>query len=209
MDGHKADNKRPTTTMKTFSALGLKPHAPEKEKKKDKKKKDSFKKKTHAQKEKSKTSGEKKKKRRERSLSLISEERRTCNRRLLKLAKESSPLSKVEDEVSVIGAIPINLIEHAIQHPATRATRPAQRGKTIREPMPQEQPAQEQFLEGKGKKKLKQVPIEPSRDSTPFPLRRARREDTANKLKEEARLQKQRNLAIGVGASEPRSSSFS
>ena len=54
IDGHKADNEKPTTTMKTFSALVLKPQAPEKEKekkkgreivkekdKKDKKKKDS------------------------------------------------------------------------------------------------------------------------------------------------------------------------
>ena len=51
LDGHKADNKHSTTTMKTFLALGLKPHALEKEKKekkKDKKKKDSSKKKNHA-----------------------------------------------------------------------------------------------------------------------------------------------------------------
>ena len=50
IDGHKADNKRPTTTMKTFSALGPKPQGQEKEKEKkkekekenkDKKKKDS------------------------------------------------------------------------------------------------------------------------------------------------------------------------
>ena len=45
LDGHRVDNKCPTTIMTTFSALCLKPHAlekeKEKEKKKDKKKKDS------------------------------------------------------------------------------------------------------------------------------------------------------------------------
>ena len=65
LDGHRPDNERPSTTMKTFSALSLKPHAPEKEKeekKKDKKKEDSSENKTRAQKEKSKPSGEEKKK---------------------------------------------------------------------------------------------------------------------------------------------------
>ena len=63
LDGHKVDNKHPTTTMETFSVLGLKPYAPEKERE-EKKKKDSSVKKTHAQKEKSKPSGEEKKKKR-------------------------------------------------------------------------------------------------------------------------------------------------
>ena len=61
LDGHKVDNKRPTTTMKTFSALGLKPQAKEvvKEKeKKDKKKNDSSVKEGSTQKQKSKPSGE-------------------------------------------------------------------------------------------------------------------------------------------------------
>ena len=49
----------------------------------------------------------------------------------------------------------------------------------------------------------------PSRDSTPSPLRRARGEAVENKLREEALLQKQRNLAAGVGASKPRSFSIS
>ena len=39
LDGHKADNRRPTTTTKTFSALGLKPSVQEKEKEKESKKK--------------------------------------------------------------------------------------------------------------------------------------------------------------------------
>ena len=37
LDGHKADNKQPITIMKTFSMLGLKPQAQEKEKDKEKK----------------------------------------------------------------------------------------------------------------------------------------------------------------------------
>ena len=61
LDGHRADNKRPTTIMKTFSALSLKPQAPKMEKE-DKKKKDSSDKKTRTQKEKSKPSSEKKRK---------------------------------------------------------------------------------------------------------------------------------------------------
>ena len=55
IDGHRVGTKRPTTTMKTFLALRLKPQAPEKEKekekeKKDKKKKDSSVKKINGQK---------------------------------------------------------------------------------------------------------------------------------------------------------------
>ena len=38
LDGHKAETKRATTIMKTFSALGLKPQGQEKEKEKEKKK---------------------------------------------------------------------------------------------------------------------------------------------------------------------------
>ena len=49
----------------------------------------------------------------------------------------------------------------------------------------------------------------PSRDSTPSPLRRARGEAKENKLREEALLHKQRNLAAGVGASKLRSFSIS
>ena len=40
----------------------------------------------------------------------------------------------------------------------------------------------------KRKKKPKKAPVEPSRDSTPSPLRRAKKEATDNKLKEEAWL---------------------
>ena len=36
IDGQKANNKRPTITMKTFSALGLNPQTPKKEKEKKK-----------------------------------------------------------------------------------------------------------------------------------------------------------------------------
>ena len=52
--------------------------------------------------------------------------------------------------------------------------------------MPQEQLAQKKVPKGKGKKKLKKVPVEPSRDSTPSLLRRTRRGPTKNQLKEEA-----------------------
>ena len=37
VDGHRKDEKRPTTTKKTFSTMGLKPQGPEKEEKKKKK----------------------------------------------------------------------------------------------------------------------------------------------------------------------------
>ena len=67
----------------------------------------------------------------------------------------------------------------------------------IKEPLPQEQPeqqAEEETLyeeEGpeykrKGKKKLKKALAEPSRDCTPSPMRRARKEAAKNKLIEEA-----------------------
>ena len=78
LDGHKADNKRPTTTMKTFSALGE----------------------INAEKVKSKPSGEEKKKRKreKRSLSLIPGERKTSKRRIMKVTEESSFSSRAEDE---------------------------------------------------------------------------------------------------------------
>ena len=56
---------------------------------------------------------------------------------------------------------------------------------------------------------LEKALVELSRDSTPPPLSKARKEVVENKLREEAWLQKQRNLATGIGASEQRSSSFS
>ena len=61
----------------------------------------------------------------------------------------------------------------------------------------------------KRKKKPKKAPVEPSRDSTPSPLRRAKKEATNNKLREEAWLQNQKNVAGSIGASEQRSSSIS
>ena len=65
--------------------------------------------------------------------------------------------------------------------------------------MPQEQPteeAKEKVFDGKGKRKLKKAPTEPSKDSSPFPLRQARREVVENKLKEERWLQKQEILLL-------------
>ena len=125
------------------------------------------------------------------------------------LAEESSSSSKVEDEVSAIGVKPISLVELAIQQPTTQATRLAQRGIIIGEPVPQEQPTQEVLPEGTRKKKLKKIPAAPFRDTTPFPPRRAQREAEENKLREEAQVQKQRNLGARVGALELRSSSIS
>ena len=132
IDEHRADNKKTNNDNEDFSALGLKPQALEKEKE-DKKKKDSFVQETSIKKVKSKPSSEKnkkKKKRRKRSISPISEERRISKRRLLKLAEESFSSLKAKDEVSAIGAEPINLAEPAIQQG------PAQRGIVIREPLP-------------------------------------------------------------------------
>ena len=102
----------------------------------------------------------------------------------------------------------------------TRVSRPIEEGIMIREPLPQAQTKQQIEAETsdededrkykcKGKKKLKKDPTKPSRDSTPSPLKRAKKEVAENKLREEAWLQKQRNMAIGVGASEQRSSIIS
>ena len=115
----------------------------------------------------------KKKKRRERDLSPVSEERRTSKRRLVKPIEDLS----FEDEAFAIAIDPVNAAAPAAR-PATRASRPVQRGIVIREPEPQEQHAEEEDLDekssdgkGKGKKKLQKAPTEPSRDSTPSPLR--------------------------------------
>ena len=88
-----SNDKRPTTTIKTFQAIGLKPKAQDKKKEKERKKKKNVVTATKVmvpstKKSKSKPfdEGKKKKKtRRERSLSPIPEERRN-KRRLLKLS---------------------------------------------------------------------------------------------------------------------------
>ena len=193
-DGHRANYERPTTTIKTFFALGLKLQSQDKEKKKkDKKKKDSataVAKVPSTKKGKSKPSKEdkKKKKRRERSLLPIPEEKGKSKRRVMTFAEESSSSSRSENGVSAIAIEPINLADIAttITAPPTfHAARPAQRRIVIREFAPQEKLAQKEFLEGKGKKKVKKAPGTPSRDSTPFPLRRIKREVEENKLREE------------------------
>ena len=67
----------------------------------------------------------------------------------------------------------------------------------IRVPIPQEQQETQADVKTpddnkdpkykcKGKKKVKKAPAEPSRDSTPSPLRRAKKEAIKNKLREEA-----------------------
>ena len=53
----------------------------------------------------------------------------------------------------------------------------------------------------KKKKKHNKAVAKNTRDSTPSPLRKAKREATKHKLREEACLRKQRNMAAGVGAS--------
>ena len=103
--GHKADNKIPMTMMKTFSALGLKPQAQEKEKekgKKDTKKKDSAIEEASTRKGKSKLSKEGKEKKE--AFFLILEERRKRKRRVIRLAMDSSSSLRAEDEVSAVGA---------------------------------------------------------------------------------------------------------
>ena len=54
MDGHRKDEKRPTTTMKTFTAMGLKSQAQEEGRKKKKKKEKKREKKEEKKKEKEK-----------------------------------------------------------------------------------------------------------------------------------------------------------
>ena len=184
------------------------------EEKKDKKKKDSsVQEDTTTQKDRSKPSEEKKnkKKRSERSLSLTSEEQRVSKRRLLKIAKETFPSSNAEDKTSIIVAEPMNVTTPTAK-PATRVSRSIERGIMIKEPLLQAQTKQQAEAEisdenedpeykRKGKKKLKKAPAVPSRDSTPSPLRRAKRKTVKNRLREEAWLQKQKNKVAVVGAS--------
>ena len=108
IDGHRKDEKCPTTTKKTFSAMGLNFQYPDTEGEKKKKKKEEEEKKQKKkeekkelkrrqaplQKVKSKPSEEIRMKRRhERSLFHVFEENRVSKRRLLKLAKDSSSSS--------------------------------------------------------------------------------------------------------------------
>ena len=104
--------------------------------------------------------------------------------------------------------------------PTTKVSRPTERGMVIRESLAQAQIKQQTEVETldededpeykcKGKKKPKKAPAEPSRDSTPSPLRKAKRETTETRLREETWLQKQKNLATGISALEQRSSSIS
>ena len=94
IDGHRKDEKYPATTMKTFSAIGLKSQGLEKvEKKKKKKEKEKEKKRksTNLQKDVSKPSEERRsKKKHERDLSPILAERRISKRRMLRIAESSS-----------------------------------------------------------------------------------------------------------------------
>ena len=155
--------------------------------------------------------GKKKKIRRERSPSpTLEERRRRSKRRLLKLAEESS-FSKANDAVSAIVVELIKVADTATTPytpSAPRSARPLERRIIIREPAPKE-PTPKKVPVGKRKKKLKEAPIIPLRDSTLSPIKRSRREAKESKLREEAWLQKQRNRATGVEAFEQRSSSIS
>ena len=174
LDGERCDKKRPTTTIKTFSTLGLKPK--DKEKEKESKKKDVVAATTmvpSTKKPKSIPFEEgKPKQRREKSLSPIPKERRRSKRRLMKLAEESSFSLKANDKVSAITTNPINMADTAtipITPTTLRAARTAQRGIIIKEPAPKE-PTPKEVPKGKGKKKVKGASAAPSRDSTPSPI---------------------------------------
>ena len=107
----------------------------------------------------------------------------------------------------------------ALARPANKASKPREWGIVIKEPILQKQQKQQAEVDAsdesedleykrKGKKKIK-VLVDPSRDSTPSSLRRAKKEAAMNNLKEKTWLQRQRNIATGGGASKPRSSSIS
>ena len=112
---------------------------------------------------------------------------------MLKLVEETSSSSSTEDETSAIAAKPMNAA--APTRPISRPLRSRERGIVIRElilQVQQEQQVEAEALDRnedpeykkKGKRKLKKAPVEPSRDSTPSPLRTAQREATKNKMRE-------------------------
>ena len=105
----------------------------------------------------------------------------------MKLVEESSSSSKAEDEISAIAVDPINIADTATTPtapPAPYVARPAERRIIIMEPTPKE-PTPKEVLEGKGKKKVKRASTVAFRDSTPSPIRRAKREVEEKKLREE------------------------
>ena len=110
----------------------------------------------------------------------------------MKLAKKFS----TEDEESAITAGPMNVATSTAKL-TSRPSKPVQKGIVIRESQPQEQPKQhpeeetsdqEEDLEykRKGTKKVKKAHAEPSRDSTPSPLRRARKQAQKGSMVAEA-----------------------
>ena len=134
--------------MKTFSALGLKPQALEKGERGEEEgqEKERFFYRRNQCKEGEILTflwREKEKEKRKKPISNLWG-KKDKQEETIKLAKESSSSSKAEDEVFAIGAEPINLPEPTIQQPATRASRPAQKGTIIRELVPQEELAQEE-----------------------------------------------------------------
>ena len=176
--------------MKTFSALGLRPKDKKKESKKKKDDTAAVVPSTKKTKSKPFEEGKKQKKvRRERSLSPIPEEMRS-KKRLLKLAEVSLFSSKADDKVSVIVVDPINVANTATTPTTPLApcvARPAQRGIIIWEPA-LEEPSPKDVPEGKGKKKQKEAFVALSRDSTPSPIKRAKREVEEHRLRKETWL---------------------
>ena len=132
-------------------------------------------------------------------------------RRLLKLAEETSSFSSAEDETSTIAAKPMSAAAQA--KPAHRPSRPIEKGIMIRDQVPQDQTKNQAEAEAsdkdededpeikrKGKKPVKKAPMEPSRESTPFPIRRALLEVAQNRMRSEAWVQKQKDKSAGVSA---------
>ena len=109
---------------------------------------------------------------------------------MLKLAEECSSSSHANDDVFAIATDLINVVNTPTT-PATFAAKPAyaERRITIRE-LALEKPLPKEVPTSKGTKKVKETSTIPSRDSTPSPIKRARREAKENKLREKAWLQK-------------------
>ena len=112
---------------------------------------------------------------REREKPFAIPEERKSKRMMLKLVEEFSS-SKADDEVSAIAIDLINIVDTSttLATPTTRSARVEKRiiisEPTLEKPSPKKVPA------GKGKKKQKEASIAPSQDSTPSPIRKARRE---------------------------------
>ena len=140
VDGHRKDEKHPVTTMKTFTAMRLKPQAQEegRKKKKEEKKKEKEKQKKRKlvplQKGKMKPFEDMRKKKMHDKNDSPADKRRPSKKRVLKLLESSSSSSSSssshKDETSAIVAEPMN-----VAGPTTASQQPSQpreRGIVIR-----------------------------------------------------------------------------